>query len=62
MTSNQAWELFKEGFRDKRELEDLIRPISTVRNDVAHFRSVPAKELERCRMAIDDLRVKVERL
>lgn len=62
MTSNQAWELFKEPFRDKRELEDLIRPITAVRNDVAHFRSVPARELERCRMAIDDLNVIVGRL
>jgi hypothetical protein len=62
MTANQSWELFRRPFRDKRELEDLIRYLTPVRNDVAHFRPVPSKELERCRLAIDDLNVLLERL
>ncbi len=55
MTANAAWDLFRTPFRDRRELEDLIRTIVPVRNDAAHFRSVPQRELERCRLAIDDL-------
>jgi hypothetical protein len=55
MTANQAWELFRSPFRDKRELEDMIRSIVPVRNDGAHFRSVPERELMRCRLAVDDL-------
>ena len=49
-------------FRDKRELEDLIRAIVPVRNDAAHYRSVPRRELERCRLAIDDLTILISRL
>lgn len=49
-----AWDMFKGMFRDKREVEDLLRGITPVRNDVAHFRAVPAKELARCRVAADD--------
>ena len=55
MTAGEAWGLFKQPFRDKRELEDLVKAITPVRNDAAHFRSVPARELERCRLAMDDL-------
>ena len=54
--SNDAWALFGEAFRDKRQLEDLISAIIPVRNDAAHFRSVPKNELDRCRIAVSDLR------
>src|SRR5262249_48256872 len=55
MIANEAWELFKSSFRDKRQLEDLCRAIVPVRNDRAHFRSVPDQELPRCRVATTDL-------
>jgi hypothetical protein len=60
--ANEAWDLFKEPFRDKRELEDLIGAIVPVRNDAAHFRSVPQKEMDRCRLAADDLEQMIKRL
>jgi hypothetical protein len=63
MISGEAWELFRKPFRDRREWEDLIRAITPMRNDAAHFRSVPLRaELERCRMAIDDLTALLARL
>jgi hypothetical protein len=55
MTAGDAWALFKQPFRDKREFEDLVKAITPVRNDAAHFRTVPLRELERCRLAIGDL-------
>lgn len=55
MSANHAWKLFKPAFRDVRELEDLLKCVIPVRNDLAHFRRVPAKELDRCRVAADDL-------
>ncbi|MGF6369417.1 energy-coupling factor transporter ATP-binding protein EcfA2 [Paraburkholderia sp. RAU6.4a] len=59
--SNVAWTHFKSRFRDKREFEDIIKAIAPVRNDRAHFSVVPEKELERCRIACDDLIVLFER-
>lgn len=59
--SNIAWASFKHFFRDKRELEDIIKAIAPVRNDRAHFSVVPEKELERCRIACDDLIILFER-
>jgi hypothetical protein len=55
MVANRAWELFRSAFRDKRELEDLCKAIVPVRNDRAHFRSVPNQELLRCAVATVDL-------
>lgn len=59
MMSNAAWKLFMAAFRDRRELEDLLKAIVPVRNDLAHFRRVPAIELDRCRIAANDLLGKV---
>lgn len=56
MTAGDAWALFTPAFRDKRQLEDLTGAIIPVRNDAAHFRSVPPNELDRCRIAVGDLR------
>jgi hypothetical protein len=56
MRSNETWDLFKTPFRDKRQLEDLAAAIIPVRNDAAHFRTVPSNELDRCRVAVHDLR------
>ena len=61
MMNNETWELFRAPFRDKREFEDKLAAIAPVRNDCAHFCSAPDKELERCRIACDDLLVIVER-
>lgn len=61
MIHGQGWPSFKHMFRDKRELEDKVSAITPVRNDRAHFSEVPAKELDRCRIACDDLLVIVER-
>lgn len=60
IVSNLAWSHFKSRFRDKREFEDIIKSIAPVRNDRAHFSVVPEKELERCRIACDDLIVLFE--
>jgi hypothetical protein len=51
----KAWDQFKHLFRDSRELEDMIRDILPVRNDGAHFRSVPEHELDRCQFRCIDL-------
>ncbi len=61
MTNGATWELFRHCFRDKRELEDRLSCVMPVRNYRAHFTSVPAKELDRCRIACDDLLTIVER-
>jgi hypothetical protein len=55
--SAEAWELFKHLFKDKHQLEEIVKCIMPVRNDRAHFRPVPLKELQRCRIASDDLMV-----
>jgi hypothetical protein len=55
IASNDAWGLFKSMFRDRRELEDLVRRISPVRNDAAHFRAVPVAVLRGCQVACDEL-------
>jgi len=60
IVSNQAWQHFSDCFRDKRQLQDLIAAISPVRNDRAHFAEVPEKELDRCRIACDDLLVLID--
>ena len=62
MTAGEAWDLFRQPFRDKRELEDMVKSINPVRNDTAHFRSVPMRELERCRLAIEDLTILLQRV
>lgn len=53
--SREAWELFKHLFRDKRQFEDIVADISPVRNDQAHFRRVPDRELVRCKLRCEDL-------
>lgn len=59
--SKKAWHLFKDMFRDKRELEDEISAIIPVRNDKAHFTTTPDKELARCKISCDDLLTIAER-
>jgi hypothetical protein len=59
--SNTGWSLFSHMFRDKRSLEDIQKAISPVRNDLAHFRPTPVKELTRCNVACDDLLVILEK-
>jgi len=61
MTNGMTWDMFKNCFRDKRELEDKLSCIMPVRNDRAHFTPVPSKELDRCRIACDDLLTIAER-
>jgi hypothetical protein len=61
VTWNKSWDLFRHLFRDKRELDDIIRDIVPVRNDSAHFRSVPELELNRCRVRCIDLLTILER-
>jgi len=48
MVVNEAWDMI--------ELEDLIRKISPVRNDAAHFRIVPIKQLRSCQAACEELK------
>ena len=40
MESNQAWDMFKGLFGDKREFGRMLRDIFPVRNDIAHFVTV----------------------
>lgn len=62
MTVGSAWQLFQKPFKDKRQLEELIAAVQPVRNDAAHFRTVPPRELERCRLAVADLRTLIGRI
>jgi len=62
MKSNASWHLFQGVFRDKRELEDMLRDIMPVRNDFAHFRTAPERELDRCRIRCEDLLAIMSRL
>ncbi len=62
MVAGPAWQLYKAAFEDKRQLEDFARAIIPVRNDGAHFRSVPSMELQRCRIAVSDLAHRLQRL
>lgn len=55
MVNREAWDLFKHLFRDKRQLEDIVADVTPVRNDHAHFRRVPPRELVRCRLRCEDL-------
>ncbi len=55
MLASQAWDMFKPMFRDKRELEDIAKDVMPVRNSNAHFRTVPERELLRCRLRCEDL-------
>jgi hypothetical protein len=60
ITWNKAWGLFRVLFKDKREFEDMIHDIVPVRNDSAHFRTVPELELNRCRVRCVDLLAIIE--
>ena len=55
MLHADAWPHFRHMFKDKRQLEDLRGSIAPVRNDIAHFVSIPPKEIQRCSIACDDL-------
>lgn len=56
-----SWDLFRHLFKDKRELTEMLAEITPVRNDKAHFRPVPSRELDRCRIRCDDLLQLVEK-
>jgi len=55
MQSDDVWAELKPVFKDKQQLQQALGSISRVRNDRAHFRPVPDKELQRCVIACDDL-------
>lgn len=55
LISDDVWPDFKPILKDKEHVHQTIGPISRVRNDRAHFRAVPEKELQRCVLAADDL-------
>ena len=61
MLDNSAWPLFRNAFRDKRQLQDILAAITPVRNDRGHFVSVDDKELRRCEINCDDLSVIIEK-
>jgi len=61
MVANDVWLEFKPLFRDKRQLEDLIKPIGSVRTDEAHFLEVPPKEISRCNVHCQDLLAIIEK-
>ena len=55
LLSNDLWVDVKPLFKEKDLLQRRIGAISKVRNDRAHFRPVPDKELQRCVLECDDL-------
>ena len=55
LLSNELWVDVKPMFKEKDQLQRTVASISKVRNDRAHFRAVPEKELQRCVLACDDL-------
>ena len=55
LLSNDLWGEVKPLFKEKDLLQRRIGAISKVRNDRAHFRPVPEKELQRCVLECDDL-------
>jgi hypothetical protein len=57
----KAWPLFSKLFKDKRHAQDLFADITPVRNDQAHFKPVPEKELRRCQLACEDILFIVDR-
>jgi hypothetical protein len=61
ITWKQSWDMFAPMFRDKRELEDMIREIGVVRTERAHFRTVPQRELARCKLRCQDLLAVLDR-
>jgi hypothetical protein len=61
ITANKAWHLFEDVFKNKQSLINIFGAIVPVRNDQAHFNSVPEKELLRCYIACDDLSVLIDR-
>jgi hypothetical protein len=55
LLTNELWGDVKPLFKEKDQLQRTAGAISKVRNDRAHFRPVPEKELQRCVIACDDL-------
>jgi hypothetical protein len=55
MVAHDAWSLFSGAFSGRPEFDGLLSAIRPVRNDQAHFRRVPERELLRCRLACGDL-------
>jgi hypothetical protein len=58
VTATETWDKFSPIFDGRKDvLQKKLQEIMPVRNDGAHFRAVPSKELDRCRIACDDLLV-----
>jgi hypothetical protein len=57
----KAWPLFQPYLPNKNEIERWLKEVNPVRNDQAHFRQVPKKELNRCFLACDDFMVSIDR-
>ena len=57
----KAWPLFQPYLPNKREIERWRNEVTPVRNDQAHFREVPEKELNRCWLACDDFIVALDK-
>jgi hypothetical protein len=53
---HEIWNDFVPVFGKRKDtIQETIAKVSAVRNDRAHFRPVPEKELQRCVLACDDL-------
>jgi hypothetical protein len=55
MFEGNIWATFRHKFKDKRQLEEMIADVAPVRNEQAHFRKTPERELQRCRLRCEDL-------
>jgi superfamily II DNA or RNA helicase len=54
------WALFKPIFGERRFLDERVKDVAGVRNDEAHFRSIPAVEKMRAYVACSDLLTKLK--
>ncbi len=62
MVATEAWGLFSGAFMGRPEFDGLLSAIRPVRNDKAHFRRVPERELLRCKLACGDFLVLLGKL
>ncbi len=49
------WDEFRKVFGDKRKTQESLRVVTQCRNEVEHFRPLPAREIMRLHVAASDL-------
>jgi hypothetical protein len=49
------WDEFRKVFHDKRKTQEDLAVVTQCRNELEHFRSLPAREIMRLQVAANDL-------